>query len=274
MQVIWKTLRNWVDLELAKANVISVSAKSDKVKFSLLQQMFKCKFNQFAYICQFILKNVLHAVTTIRPFTHRDIFQPPHLTTIKKQLLQTFFIHRRKKENLRSSSLSFLSTYLISRLLPLSEPTSLGGLFLLKASSSPLLSPSPCFLKAPSDNCCWINSIYHYLSLELPTHSLLFEFPLSGYKTKQLNSSTVTPTARVRDELNFVYLKPSYASIPGLLLLINCTESSLTFDHRAEGTSPYIKTIKSPTNLSFPGKVSLAFLTESHTWAQWVSHMP
>lgn len=193
----------------------------------------------------------------------------PHLTTIKKQLLQTFFIHRRKKENLRSSSLSFLSTYLISRLLPLSEPTSLGGLFLLKASSSPLLSPSPCFLKAPSDNCCWIK-LHLSLSVTWTSHS----FPLSGYKTKQLNSSTVTPTARVRDELNFVYLKPSYASIPGLLLLINCTESSLTFDHRAEGTSPYIKTIKSPTNLSFPGKVSLAFLTESHTWAQWVSHMP
>lgn len=117
----------------------------------------------------------------------------PHLTTIKKQLLQTFFIHRRKKENLHSSSLSFLSTYLISRLLPLSEPTSLGGLFLLKASSSPLLSPSPCFLKAPSDNCCWIK-LHLSLSVTWTSHSLtslwISAVRLQDQATKFFNSHT------------------------------------------------------------------------------------
>lgn len=194
MQVIWKTLRNWVDLELAKANVISVSAKSDKVKFSLLQQMFKCKFNWFAYICQFIQKYVLHAVTTIRPFTHRDIFQPPIYQQLKSNFCKPFLsTEGHWKENLRSSSLSFLSTYLISRLLPLSEPTSLRGLFLLKASSSTSLSPSHCFFKAPSGNCCWIE-LHLSLSVTWTSHSLtslwISTIQLQDQATKFFNSHT------------------------------------------------------------------------------------
>lgn len=194
-QVMWKTLRNWVDLKLAKANVISVSAKSDKVQSSPADVRM-----QIQLICLHlpIYSEVCLTCCNYHLSLHPQRYiSTTHLTTIKKQLLKTFFIHwrslKRMAENLRSSGLSCLSTYLIRILLPLSEPTSLGGLFLLTASSSPSLSPSPCFFKAPSGNCCWIE-LHLSLSVSWTSHSLLYEFPLTSYKTKQLNSSTNSHT--------------------------------------------------------------------------------